>query len=219
MKTLNSILYPYTSIWDSDVWDKDVIFESNIPEPKIVKTKHTDGSNISQHEHIYPFEHEGHKGKVSIIHYLPTDPKKPVKFEEGENEPGAVDISFSFGKDKYRSINKGKYPPATRAAVGAKIRGIIQNHILTRGKQFADEMKQNGIPTFLRAEAYEPGVANAFGKPSLYKAAKAKHIAYQKMFTSLGKKNSDVFHPFRKPEDTGYEDIVGAFRKLYLHYK
>lgn len=219
MKYLNDILHPETSIWDSDVWDEDIIFESKIPEPKILKSDHTDGSNMSQHEHIYPFEHEGHKGEVTITHYRPTDPKKRVKFEEGENEPGAIDISFSFGQDKYRSVNKEKYSPKTRAAVGAKIRGIIQHHILTRGKSFADEMKQQGIPSFLRAEAYEPGVANAFAKPSLYKAAKAKHIAYGKMFASIGKKHSDIFHQYQKPEDTGYEDIVGAFPQHHLHYK
>ena len=216
MKNLNNILYPGTSIWESDVWSKDVIFESVIPEPEIKKWDFHE-INVYSKTHTYPFEHEGRSGSVDITHYGPIDPKKPVNYEDGDEEhPGAIGISFSFGKDKYKSIDKEKYSKEARTAIGSKIKGIVEHHITTHGKAFADEMKQHGIQTFLRAEAYEPGAQN---NPKAYAAAKAKHKAYGNMFNFLGKKYKSMFHPYKKPDDTGYEDIVGAFPHHRLNYK
>jgi len=215
MKTLNNILYPGTSIWESDVWGKDVIFESVVPEPEIKRTDYSN-INISSHSHTYPFEHEGHTGEVEITHYGPTDPRKHMKYEEGDIEyPGAMDIVFRK-EGSYGSLEKENISSKTRAAIGAKIKGIVEHHVSTHGKAFADEMKKHNIQAFLRAEAFEPG---ASGNPKAYEAARAKHKAYGSMFNFLGNKFKSMFHPYRKPGETGYEDIIGAFPEHQLDYK
>jgi hypothetical protein len=237
MKTLSNILYPGTSIWESDVWEKDVIsanyclsagnclVESVIPEPKIYKNDFS-GTNISSHEHIYPFTHTDekgnkHTGEVSITHYRLTDPNKHHAEEEGSVEyPGAVDISFSMkyptGGFGYASVGKEKIPPKTRTAIGSKIKGIVEHHIRHHVTTFAEEMKKEGTPAFLRAEGFEP---EASINPKAYEAAREKHIAYGKMFNHLAKKYPKLFHPYKKPEPNKYEDITGFFTPHELHTK
>lgn len=227
MKKLNNILYPDTSIWESDVWEKDVIsasyclIESAIPKPAIYKTDFT-GTNISSHEHLYPFEHTDekgtkHTGEVAITHYRMTDPSKKHHEEEDSLEyPGSMEIVFRTDKSGYRSVGKESIPTKTRAAIGAKIKGIVEHHIKTYGKQFADEMKKEGTPAYLKAEGYEPGASE---NPQSAKAAYTKHLAYGSMFKSIAKKLPNMFHPYKPPEPGGYEDITGYHGTLKLHYR
>jgi len=222
MKTLNNILYPGTSIWESDVWEKEVVIESAIPKPAIYKTDFS-GTNISSHEHVYPFEHTDengtkHTGEVAITHYRMTDPSKKHHEEEEDllDYPGSMEIVFRTDKSGYRSLGKESIPTKTRAAIGAKIKGIVEHHVKTYGKQFADEMKKEGTPAYLKAEGYEP---KASENPQAAKAAYAKHLAYGSMFKFLAKKLSHTFHPYKPPEPGGYEDITGYHGTLKLHYK
>lgn len=227
MKKLNNILYPGTSIWESDVWEKDVIsagnclIESAIPKPAIYKTDFS-GTNISSHEHLYPFEHTDengtkHTGEVAITHYRLTDPSKEHREEEDSLEyPGSMEIVFRTDKSGYRSVGKEIVPPKTRAAIGAKIKSIVEHHIKTYGKQFADEMKKEGTPAYLKAEGYEPGASE---NRESAKAAYEKHIAYGKMFKSLSNKLSKMFHPYKPPKPNEYEDITGFYGIHKLHYK
>lgn len=228
MKTLNNILYPSTSIWNSDVWDKDVIFESVIPEPEIHIT-HFKGSNISSHEHVYPWEHTDekgtkHSGEVTITHYRLTNPSAHHNEDEDSPEfPGGMEITFTTNpgkstksQNKYKSVGKESIPPKARAAIGAKIRGIVEHHVKTRGVQFAEEMKKDNSPAFLRAEGYEPGASE---NKKAAQAAYDKHIAYGKMFKSLAKRMPHLFHPFKLPEPNEYEDITGYHGILNLHFK
>lgn len=216
MKTLNDILYPITNIWESDVWGKDVIFESKIPEPEIEKIDYKE-FNITAHVHTYQYKVGEHTGEVIIRHHSLTDPKKPHEEDEDSEEyPGSADISIKDNKTGYSNVDKKSIPPKTRAAITIKVKSIIDHHIRHHFKPFAEQMKRVGIPAYLRAEAYEP---NAQNSPSAYKAARQKHIAYGNMLNSLSKKHSDILHPWKKPEETGYEDIIGSFPAHIVHAK
>ena len=217
MNTLNNILYPGTSIWESDVWGKDIIFESVIPEPEEKLFHHAD-LNLYEHQHRYPFEHGGHSGSVTITHHGPINPEIPASNEEAENLMGSVDISFKMGEGAsgYKSIGKENIPPKIRTAIGAKIKGIVKNHIATRGKDFAKEMKKHGIQAHLSAEAYEPG---ASFDPEARRLGIIKHHAYENMFKSIAKRLSGLFHPFTKPKKNDYEDITGFHTPNKLYYR
>lgn len=228
MKSLNNILYPGTSIWNSDIWDRDIIIESVIPEPQIHIT-HFKNANISSHEHVYPWEHTDekgtkHSGEVNITHYRLTNPAAHHNESEDSLEfPGGMEITFTTdqpskaqAQNRYTSVGKERIPAKARAAIGAKIRGIVEHHVKTRGVQFAEEMKKNDTPAFLKAEGYEPGASET---KEAAQAAYDKHTAYSKMFKSLAKKLPHMFHPFKPPEPNNYEDITGYYGTLKLHYK